>query len=148
MDSPTVPIADADSKRASSRGTPSIQQISVPPSRKNTRYIRKMALALRRASSWKRRPKQLGLPQRKNTARALRSRTASVVTLSRRPAGPRPAAADVDAEDETPADEKTSEEFWAQDESQLKLDPPPAPAAEDEAAAPDYAAFKGVKFSE
>ena len=59
-----------------------------------------------------------------------------------------PAAADVDAEDETPADEKTSEEFWAQDESQLKLDPPPAPAAEDEAAAPDYAAFKGVKFSE
>ena len=51
-------------------------------------------------------------------------------------------------EDETPADEKTSEEFWAQDESQLKLDPPPAPAAEDEAAAPDYAAFKGVKFSE
>ena len=59
-----------------------------------------------------------------------------------------PAAADVDAEDETPADEKTSEEFWAQDESQLKLDPPPAPAAEDETAAPDYAAFKGVKFSE
>ena len=59
-----------------------------------------------------------------------------------------PAAADVDAEDEAPADEKTSEEFWAQDESQLKLDPPPAPAAEDEAAAPDYAAFKGVKFSE
>ena len=59
-----------------------------------------------------------------------------------------PAAADVDAEDETPADEKTSEEFWAQDESQLKLDPPPAPAAEDEAAAPDYAAFKGVKFSD
>ena len=59
-----------------------------------------------------------------------------------------PAAADVDAEDETPADEKTSEEFWAQDESQLKLDPPPAPAAEGEAAAPDYAAFKGVKFSE
>ena len=62
-----------------------------------------------------------------------------------------PAAADVDAvdaEDETPADEKTSEEFWAQDESQLKLDPPPAPATEDEAAAPDYAAFKGVKFSE
>ena len=55
---------------------------------------------------------------------------------------------DVDAEDEAPADEKTSEEFWAQDESQLKLDPPPAPAAEDEAAAPDYAAFKGVKFSE
>ena len=54
----------------------------------------------------------------------------------------------VDAEDEAPADEKTSEEFWAQDESQLKLDPPPAPAAEDEAAAPDYAAFKGVKFSE
>ena len=37
-----------------------------------------------------------------------------------------PAAADMDAEDEAPADEKTSEEFWAQDESQLKLDPPPA----------------------
>ena len=51
------------------------------------------------------------------------------------------------APDEEPA-EKSSEEFWAQDESQLKLDPPPAPAAEDAAADPDYAAFKGVKFSE
>ena len=50
-----------------------------------------------------------------------------------------PAAADVDAEDEAPADEKTSEEFWAQDESQLKLDPPPADP---------NAAFQGVNFSE
>ena len=57
-------------------------------------------------------------------------------------------AAAVETEDEEPAEEKTSEEFWAQDESQLKLDPPPAPTAEDEAAAPDYAAFKCVKFSE
>ena len=74
--------------------------------------------------------------------------TAAAVTEEIAEAQPAAADVDVDVEDEEPADEKTSEEFWAQDESQLKLDPPPAPAAEDEAAAPDYAAFKGVKFSE
>ena len=54
---------------------------------------------------------------------------------------------EADAEEDAAA-EKSSEEFWAQDESQLKLDPPPAPAAEEDTTDPDYAAFKGVKFSE
>ena len=48
------------------------------------------------------------------------------------------------AAEETPAEE-SSEDFWAKDESQLKLDPPPADARPDE---PDYDAFQGVKFSE
>ena len=39
----------------------------------------------------------------------------------------------------------SSEDFWAKDESQLKLDPPPADMKPDE---PDYDAFQGVKFSE
>ena len=86
------------------------------------------------------------LPEFQKEEPAAAETTAAAVTEEIAEA--QPAAADVDAEDEAPADEKTSEEFWAQDESQLKLDPPPAPAAEDEAAAPDYAAFKGVKFSE
>ena len=42
-------------------------------------------------------------------------------------------------------DAEKSEDFWEKDESQLKLDPPPADAAP---TAPDYAAFQGVKFSE
>ena len=79
---------------------------------------------------------------------AARSPSTTAAAVTEEIAEAQPAAADVDAEDEAPADEKTSEEFWAQDESQLKLDPPPAPAAEDEVEAPDYAAFKGVKFSE
>ena len=73
--------------------------------------------------------------------------TAAAVTEEITEAQPEAAAPDADAEDDI-AEEKTSEEFWAQDESQLKLDPPPAPAAGDETAGPDYAAFKGVKFSE
>ena len=48
-----------------------------------------------------------------------------------------------------PADEdekeESSEDFWAKDESQLKIDPPPAPEA---STTPDYTAFQGVKFSE
>ena len=42
---------------------------------------------------------------------------------------------------------ESSEDFWAKDESQLKLDPPTPPAdlTPDE---PDYDAFQGVKFSE
>ena len=56
-------------------------------------------------------------------------------------------APEAEAAPAAPASDK-GEDFWEKDESQLKLDPPPAPAAEDEAAAPDYAAFKGVKFSE
>lgn len=52
------------------------------------------------------------------------------------------AAADDAAED---GDAEKSEDFWEKDESQLKLDPPPADAAP---TAPDYAAFQGVKFSE
>ena len=60
--------------------------------------------------------------------------------------------------DAAPADEETaeddkSEDFWSKDESQLKikLDPSQAPVGaeeEEEPAEPDYAAFKGVKFSE
>ena len=42
--------------------------------------------------------------------------------------------------EDTPADEQ-SEAFWAQDESQLKLEIPPE-------ARPDYAAFQGVQFSD
>ena len=52
-----------------------------------------------------------------------------------------PAAA---AEDDSKAAD-SSEDFWAKDESQLKLDPPPADMKPDE---PDYDAFQGVKFSE
>ena len=55
---------------------------------------------------------------------------------------PETAEADDAAED---GDEEKSEDFWEKDESQLKLDPPPADAAP---TAPDYAAFQGVKFSE
>ena len=47
------------------------------------------------------------------------------------------------ADDDKAAD--SSEDFWAKDESQLKLDPPPADMKPDE---PDYDAFQGVKFSE
>ena len=42
----------------------------------------------------------------------------------------------------------SSEDFWAKDESQLKLDPPPAPPADFKPDEPDYDAFQGVKFSE
>ena len=55
---------------------------------------------------------------------------------------PETAEADDTAED---GDAEKSEDFWEKDESQLKLDPPPADAAP---TAPDYAAFQGVKFSE
>ena len=48
-----------------------------------------------------------------------------------------------EAEEETTAD--SSEDFWEKDESQLKLDPPPADLKPEE---PDYDAFQGVKFSE
>ena len=56
---------------------------------------------------------------------------------------PETAEADDAAEDD--GDAEKSEDFWEKDESQLKLDPPPADAAP---TAPDYAAFQGVKFSE
>jgi len=48
-----------------------------------------------------------------------------------------PAAAAAETEDAAP--EKASEDFWEKDESQLKLDPPPADP---------NAAFQGVNFSE
>ena len=62
-------------------------------------------------------------------------------------------AAEEDAEPAASAedDSKTadsSEDFWAKDESQLKLDPPPAPPADFKPDEPDYDAFQGVKFSE
>ena len=55
--------------------------------------------------------------------------------------------------DEEAAEDDKSEDFWSKDESQLKikLDPSQAPVGadeEEEPAEPDYAAFKGVKFSE
>ena len=56
-------------------------------------------------------------------------------------------AAEAAAEQPADADKKeaSSEDFWAKDESQLKIDPPPAPEA---STTPDYTAFQGVKFSE
>lgn len=48
-------------------------------------------------------------------------------------------------ETETAAAPEKAEDFWEKDETQLKLDPP---APEDDPAAPDYAAFQGVQFSE
>ncbi len=53
------------------------------------------------------------------------------------------AAADDTADDEK---EESNEDFWAKDESELKIDPPPMPT--DASTAPDYTAFQGVKFSE
>ena len=63
-----------------------------------------------------------------------------------------PEAEAAPAEEEAAEDDK-SEDFWEKDESQLKikLDPSQAPVGadeEEEPAEPDYAAFKGVKFSE
>ena len=55
-------------------------------------------------------------------------------------------AAVVEDDDDKAAD--SSEDFWAKDESQLKLDPPPAPPADFKPDEPDYDAFQGVKFSE
>lgn len=49
-------------------------------------------------------------------------------------------AADVATDDAA----DSSEDFWAKDESQLKLDPP----ADLKPDAPDYDAFEGIKFSE
>lgn len=51
------------------------------------------------------------------------------------------------AEDDSKAAD-SSEDFWAKDESQLKLDPLPAPPADFKPDEPDYDAFQGVKFSE
>ena len=58
-------------------------------------------------------------------------------------------AADTASEEDAAADtasdaNEKSEDFWAKDESQLKIDPP----APDASTTPDYAAFQGVKFSE
>ena len=63
-----------------------------------------------------------------------------------------PEAEAAPTEEEAAEDDK-SEDFWEKDESQLKikLDPSQAPVGadeEEEPAEPDYAAFKGVKFSE
>ena len=55
-------------------------------------------------------------------------------------------AAVVENDDDKAAE--SSEDFWAKDESQLKLDPPPAPPADFKPDEPDYDAFQGVKFSE
>ena len=55
------------------------------------------------------------------------------------------AAPAADAPEDGAAAPEKGEDFWAKDESQLKLDPPPADMKPDE---PDYDAFQGVKFSE
>ena len=68
---------------------------------------------------------------------------AAAKTEDTAPAAPAAAAKDAPAEDNT--EDEESKDFWEKDESQLKLDPPPADAA---TTAPDYAAFQGVKFSE
>lgn len=83
-------------------------------------------------------------PEAPAEAKAPAEETATAAAVTEEIAEAQPEA---DAEEDAAA-EKSSEEFWAQDESQLKLDPPPAPAAEEDTADPDYAAFKGVKFSE
>lgn len=53
--------------------------------------------------------------------------------------------AESEVSQEDGASEEKSEDFWAKDESQLKLDAPVPPAAPD---TPDYSTFQGVKFSE
>ena len=63
-----------------------------------------------------------------------------------------PEAEAAPAEEEAAEDDK-SEDFWEKDESQLKIKLDPSQATvgadeEEEPAEPDYAAFKGVKFSE
>ena len=63
-----------------------------------------------------------------------------------------PEAEAAPAEEEAAEDDK-SEDFWGKDESQLKIKLDPSQATvgadeEEEPAEPDYAAFKGVKFSE
>ena len=63
------------------------------------------------------------------------------------PAAEEDAESAVSAEDDSKAAD-SSEDFWAKDESQLKLDPPPAPPADFKPDEPDYDAFQGVKFSE
>lgn len=52
-------------------------------------------------------------------------------------------SAEENAAQTEPAEEEKNEDFWAKDESQLKLDLPPEAAS-----APDYNAFQGVQFSE
>ena len=71
---------------------------------------------------------------------------AAALTEEIREAQPETEAPEKEAEE--PAAEEKAEDFWEKDESQLKLDPPPPPAAEDADTEPDYTAFKGVKFSE
>ena len=68
---------------------------------------------------------------------------AAAKTEDAAPAAPAAKAEDAPADED--AEEEESKDFWEKDESQLKLDPPPADAAP---TAPDYAAFQGVKFSE
>ena len=63
------------------------------------------------------------------------------------PAAEEDAESAVSAEDDSKTAD-SSEDFWAKDESQLKLDPPPAPPVDFKPDEPDYDAFQGVKFSE
>ena len=85
------------------------------------------------------------VPEADETAEELTEQLddAAAKTEDAAPAAPATAAKDAPAEDNT--EDEESKDFWEKDESQLKLDPPPADAA---TTAPDYAAFQGVKFSE
>ena len=89
---------------------------------------------------------------RQSPAQALRPVRGRPVQLPWFPSGTpaeQPAETTKTTEPAAPADDDkaadSSEDFWAKDESQLKLDPPPADMKPDE---PDYDAFQGVKFSE
>ena len=72
---------------------------------------------------------------------AAQPETAPAADAAAAPAQQQPAEPTETTEPAAPADDDkaadSSEDFWAKDESQLKLDPPP-----------DYDAFQGVKFSE
>ena len=79
--SPTVPTADAVSKRQVSRGRPSIPEIRHPPVRNRNRYMTRTAAAVRTVSSEILRPNILGCALLRNTELSDARRTARVVTL-------------------------------------------------------------------
>ena len=84
-------------------------------------------------------------PAEGNSLQTAQPASAETAEPAEKPAEqPAPEADDTDAVEED-KDAESSEDFWAKDESQLKLDPPPADAKPQE---PDYDACQGVQFSE
>ena len=79
--SPTVPIAEAVSKRQASKGSFSIILMISPPPKNKVRYIMRMVEAFLAASSSVRRPKKWESPFLRNTAMELAKRTAIVVVF-------------------------------------------------------------------